>query len=262
MATFFSGTDTATLREEGNDRNHFVSLIVNNEGTYTAAITRKVLSFDTIISNYSYKSFGDIVKTGKLSHEITNEVIEYNLLTVIKEGEVENSFLEINERLNTIKEAKANKVPKIPWNNFKVKEDSKITSPTLFDSNELFPKQEKEISLDPNDNYISDEDIKTVVLQLITGSIIISDTSKIDPIKWAPKMVGLFNNRFKDDASFESWAWTMIDFIVTNSVPPEYEQCSDAYITDLCSEVYDALNELPQNKYIKIIQNTLLLWMN
>ena len=41
-----------------------------------------------------------------------------------------------------------------------------------------------------------------------------------------------------------------------------YDDDSDTYITDLCSEVYDALNELPQNKYIKIIQNTLLLWMN
>lgn len=42
MPSFFSGTDLNTLREEGNDRNHFVSLIVNNEGKYTAAITRKV----------------------------------------------------------------------------------------------------------------------------------------------------------------------------------------------------------------------------
>lgn len=261
MATFFSGTDLSTLQEEGRDRNHFVSLIVNNEGTYTAAITRKIVSKDNIISNYSYKSFGDIVKTGKLSREITNEVIEYNPLTIIKEGEVENPFLEINERLNTIKETKANKASKTPWNNFKVKEDSKITPPTLFDSYELFPKQKREPSLDPNDDYISDNDIKTIVLQLITGSIVISDTSKIDPVKWAPKMVGLFSNRFKNDDSFELWAWTMIDFIVTNSVPPKYEQYSDTYIIDLCSEVYDALNELPQNKYIKIIQNTLLLWM-
>lgn len=42
MSTFFSETDTATLKEEGRDRNNFVSLIVNNAGTYTAAITRRV----------------------------------------------------------------------------------------------------------------------------------------------------------------------------------------------------------------------------
>ena len=40
--TFFSGTDTNTLQIEGFDRNNFVSLIVNNAGIYSAAITRKV----------------------------------------------------------------------------------------------------------------------------------------------------------------------------------------------------------------------------
>mgnify|MGYP003293859401 CR=1 FL=1 len=40
FATYFSNTDTNTLKEEGSTRNHFVSLIVNNDGPYTAAITR------------------------------------------------------------------------------------------------------------------------------------------------------------------------------------------------------------------------------
>ena len=37
--TFFSGTDLNTLQEEGSDMNNFLSLIVNNAGQYTAAIT-------------------------------------------------------------------------------------------------------------------------------------------------------------------------------------------------------------------------------
>ena len=41
FGTFFSGTDTATLQSEGKHRNHFLSLIINNAGVYTAAITRK-----------------------------------------------------------------------------------------------------------------------------------------------------------------------------------------------------------------------------
>ena len=41
MSTFFSGTDTDTLGKEGDDVNHFLSLIVNNAGEYTARITRK-----------------------------------------------------------------------------------------------------------------------------------------------------------------------------------------------------------------------------
>lgn len=58
MSTFFSKTDTATLKEEGRDRNNFVSLIVNNAGTYTAAITRRVKS-KQVKESVSYEFFGD-----------------------------------------------------------------------------------------------------------------------------------------------------------------------------------------------------------
>ena len=43
MDTFFSGTDQNTLLQEGTNRNNFLSLIVNNNGKYTAGITRKVV---------------------------------------------------------------------------------------------------------------------------------------------------------------------------------------------------------------------------
>ena len=46
--TFFSGTDKATLQSEGSDMNHFVSLIVNNAGKYTAGVTRKVKLKQTV----------------------------------------------------------------------------------------------------------------------------------------------------------------------------------------------------------------------
>lgn len=62
MKTTPSGTDIQTLREEGNERNCFVSLIVNNEGTYYAAITRKVQTKSEVtIKNLgkSYEFFGD-----------------------------------------------------------------------------------------------------------------------------------------------------------------------------------------------------------
>lgn len=266
MQAFFSGTDLSTLQEEGVDRNHFVSLIVNNEGTYTAAITRRVKSKEVVNSTYTYKTFDDVEKTGNRSYEIEEEVIEYNYLDIIKEGEVENPFLELDQRLSTIKESKTKKATTPFMYNISYNKD-KVAQPTLFDTSGSIDTKStktnsyKEVSMDPNDDYISDSTIKTIVLQLITGSIAIGDNSKIDPVKWAPKMVGLFSNRFKDDDSFETWAWTMIDFIVTNSVPPKYEQYSDVYIMDLCSEIYETLKELPQNKYIRMIQNTLLLWM-
>lgn len=58
MATFFSGTDTATLQSEGNDMNHFVSLIVNNAGKYTAGVTRKVKLKQTVNEEFAYPTWG------------------------------------------------------------------------------------------------------------------------------------------------------------------------------------------------------------
>ena len=96
MATFFSGTDVQTLRTEGSDRNNFVSLIVNNAGSYTAAITRKV----------EYTEKHDIEITGKYPffgtrrmceipavHSVDEKkktVIEYFEITVEKESVVYN----------------------------------------------------------------------------------------------------------------------------------------------------------------------------
>ena len=87
MTTFFSSTDTNTLKEEGSDVNHFVSLIVNNAGTYNAAITRKVDIKNDIYSVYTYKSFGDIVVEGKL-HNATQDT--FSSLYVCKYNEFVN----------------------------------------------------------------------------------------------------------------------------------------------------------------------------
>ena len=40
--TFFSGIDANTLDDLGHDMPHFLSLIVNNAGTYCAKITRRI----------------------------------------------------------------------------------------------------------------------------------------------------------------------------------------------------------------------------
>ena len=86
MSTFFSGTDLNTLQEEGYHRNHFVSLIVNNEGEYTAAITRKInnVIIQKVISKY--ETFDneeiEIVETDS-SEEVE---IVYNILKVTIEN--------------------------------------------------------------------------------------------------------------------------------------------------------------------------------
>lgn len=281
MATFFSGTDTATLREEGNDRNHFVSLIVNNAGTYTAAITRKITEKKVISSTFIYRTFDDIEKTGTRTVEVEEEAIVYNMLNIVKEGEVTKPFLEINERLEVIKKNKAKvAAERAPFSTIPYYDGLSFTPPvyqgnskevsriarqdSLFDEDfmESEPPRKIERITDPNELAIDASVVKSITLQLITGSIAIADASKIDPVKWAGQMTKLFDKRFKEDMNiFHFWAETMVEFVVTNFIPEEFASFEDDYISELCQAVYRTLDKLPQNKYIKSIQDALVLWM-
>lgn len=281
MATFFSGTDTGTLREEGNDRNHFVSLIVNNAGTYTAAITRRLTEKRVINTTFTYRTFDDVEKTGTRTVEVEEEVIAYNMLNIIKEGEVTEPFLEIDERLEAIKKSKAKVVAtKAPLSTTSYHGSLPFTPPTyqgnskevskvarqgsLFDEEfmESEPPRKVEQIADPNELTIEASVVKSITLQLITGSIAIADASRIDPVKWAGQMTKLFDKRFGNDMSlFGLWAETMVEFVVTNFVPDEFAPFEDEYISELCQAVYMTLDKLPQNKYIKSIQDALVVWM-
>lgn len=281
MATFFSGTDTATLREEGNDRNHFVSLIVNNAGTYTAAITRKFTEKKVINSTFVYRTFEDIEKTDTRTVEVEEETIVYNMLDIVKEGEITEPFLEISERLEAIKKSKAEvAATKAPFSTIPYydglssfppiyqgnsKEVSRIArQDSLFDEEfmESEPPRRIERITDPNELAIDASVVKSITLQLITGSIAIADASKIDPVKWAGQMSKLFDKRFEGDMNlFHLWAETMVEFVVTNFIPDEFASFEDDYISELCQAVYRTLGKLPQNKYIKSIQSALVLWM-
>ena len=69
MATFFSGTDEATLLKESANYDHFVSLIVNNAGVYSAKMTtithvtqqvrefRKRVTFEGLIEDLGEETF-------------------------------------------------------------------------------------------------------------------------------------------------------------------------------------------------------------
>lgn len=281
MPSFFSGTDTATLREEGNDRNHFVSLIVNNAGTYTAAITRRLREKRVINTTFTYRTFDDVEKTGTRSVEVEEEVIAYNMLNIIKEGEIVEPFLEIDERLEAIKKNKAKVAPtKAPLSTTSYHGGLPFTPPTyqgnskevssiarqssLFDEEfmESEPPRKVEQIADPNELTIDASVVKSITLQLITGAIAIADASRIDPVKWTGQMVKLFDKRFeKDMRLFGLWAETMVEFVVTNFVPDEFASFEDEYISELCRAVYITLDKLPQNKYIESIQDALVLWM-
>ena len=121
MATFFSGTDTATLNEEGNDRNHFVSLIVNNAGTYSAGITRKSIISQQIVQKAFYNTFNAGIIESSHEFEVSGTEIHWYAMNVITPEKEEVLDTEIDERLAEIKAEKAAKaaaaVKIIPYQN-------------------------------------------------------------------------------------------------------------------------------------------------
>lgn len=115
MQSFFSGTDTNTLTEEGSDLNHFLSLIVNNAGQYVARITRKLKrkikaeALITYTESMKYKTFEDatiVIADGAQRQETKTEETEVTCVEYfemrINKTEVPEPFKELDERLEEI----------------------------------------------------------------------------------------------------------------------------------------------------------------
>lgn len=293
MSTFFSGTDTATLKEEGMDRNHFVSLIVNNEGTYTAAITRKVKATKTITENFSYPTFEDEEVTDAKTYTVESEELEWFYLKIEFERNEDSFREELKARLEEIKKAKAEKARQLPpkqpaytggygnWQGGKPQQvtlfpevGKKVTqsyTSQVGPANRIVKKSENELPFDTDyiDNKISGEipyghiefnkeTIKSLVLQLITGSIIIPNASKIDVKKWAQGMVPLYERRFGKGEEgmrlFKAWAEGYIEFLCwfTEDEALEDMGLDDDELAALCAhDIIEELTKLPENVYTK-----------
>lgn len=281
MSTFFSGTDTATLREEGIDRNNFVSLIVNNAGTYTAAITRRVKS-KQVKESVSYEFFGDGEKYDTKEYVSSADEIEWFYLKIEKEGE-NYSFPDMAARLEEIKQAKAERAEKAkkaqtpvyqggykpviansygtkagPANLVKKEADKpKVVQPTLFDNADDLPFEE---GYDIPYGHVSFDKVtlKSLVLQLITGSIIISNDSKINITKWAKSMPTLYEKRFGKGKvgmdNFKIWAETYTEYLTWYITDEKLKELGfdETEICAICAhDMIEELTKLPENDYIK-----------
>lgn len=232
--TFFSGTDDATLVEEGTNCNHFLSLIVNNAGKYTARITRKLLYkakehhiIEAVVSS-SYNSYNNkevIIEEEKdHSEDFTNDVeekyIQYFDLEIDKENP-ELDYSELDERIKAIKESKTK--PKTVGYNYggysgyngyynyydkdyksepyKVIETPKSTfnvnkQYSLFDDDSTYDPYDKDPSLYLYEKF-DPELTEKLGNQLLLGSIL-ADAKKIDIDKWVKKMDDVYTKRFGD----------------------------------------------------------------
>lgn len=281
MSTFFSGTDTATLKEEGRDRNNFVSLIVNNAGTYTAAITRRVKT-KQVRESVSYEFFGDGEKFDTKNYVSNADEIEWFYLKIEKEGE-NYSFPDMDARLEEIRKQKKEKAEKAkitapvytgkypnvvasqpvkagPANINKGKVEQKPVQKTLFDDvkeNEL-PFEEEGPTIPYGQVFVNQKTIESLVRQLITCSIIIPNENKVDIDKWAKNMPALYENRFgKGDAGmkkFQEWADPYTEFLTWNVEDEDLEAMGfdQSEVQSICAhDLIEALTKLPENDYIK-----------
>ena len=277
MQTFFSGTDTATLKEEGRDRNNFVSLIVNNAGTYTAAITRRIKS-KQVKESISYEFFGEGEKSDTKKYVSNADEVEWFYLKIEKEGE-DYSFSDMAERLEEIRKKKAEMAkkqtsqvssykPSTILNPYGIKEEPTNIIPTKNNTVQASPQASLFDDIDDisfKENYdipygmveIDKATLKSLILQLITGSIILSNDSKIDITKWVKSMPTLYEKRFgkgkEGMENFEIWADTYTEYLVWYVSDKKLEEAGyDA--TDICAicahDMIEELTKLPKNDYI------------
>lgn len=277
--TFFSGTDLATLESEGKDRNHFVSLIVNNEGTYTAAITRNIISENNINSKNYYNSFDNkIIELGETQSSTQSSKIEYIELEINKLKENNSFITKIDNQLQDIKsEKEANKPIYVQKSLFSEYED--LNTPNYYNiinrninqdigsENVNYVKNYRQTYIPNNletennsitkevDTIVDDSIVDNMVLQLLTGSIIIPNASKINTRDWANRMVSLYDKRFKNFEDFEEWAEFYSDYLFYHIDSEETEQ--DILAAIYAQEVYSKLDVLKKNKYIEFYMECL-----
>lgn len=271
MATFFSGTDTSTLLAEGSDMNHFVSLIVNNAGKYTAAVTRRITVSQEVNEEYSYQSWKDAAKEGTRKFTVNKEFIQYFNLNIEVESSINED--EILERITELNEAKKKKsvVYQTPssyqgygydyqrypsFEEYKKQETKKeekkeeVKTPSLF--NDDFDDLPSDV---PYDKYHYEKElVDTLVKQLITGSIVLTNASAIDIKKWCESMETILDERFKDLKDYENYMVNVVDFIIVSTEDPEIEMYVPRFSTAiLANDIKEALSKLPNNKYIRTL---------
>lgn len=277
MSTFFSGTDTGTLLAEGSDVNHFVSLIVNNAGVYTAGITRRVSVVQKVSEEYTYPSWKDSEKTGTREFTATKTYVQWFNLEVNKDEVAKEDESEILNRIKEVRKLKASKpkyssklgsedLPKatpvvvkptsaVPTTPTTPKKEDKPKNTEVTPS--LFELDEEEFDVNYNLYHYSDDTIISIVKQLITLSLVLPNSDAIDAKEWAKNMDEIFDARFGDVVEFETVAVNIVDYLLN------YTEEEEAFnhltpresVAVLANEVKGALAELPENKYINSLMS-------
>lgn len=296
FSAFFSGTDLSTLKEEGKDTNHFVSLIVNNAGEYCASITRKISSVVKGTETISYNTFND-EHIDEASVDFTKEssYIEYYPLTIIMpevtpKSELEIRLEEVRKNARSYINRKYTSTPNysfshpaiIPPNtktisgidrvqaiNAEAKE-IRMDEPKqlqMFSDKEMGKAKEdieENLNIPYDEVHVNQEIVINSITQIITGDLFSIYKQSIDLNKWANNMENLYNKRFGDpeNENFKYWVDTMLDFLISEVYDDKLiEQGEDFMWAIWAYDVLVELEKFPKNKYLEVFSKSINRWL-
>lgn len=269
MSTFFSGTDLGTLQEEGSDMNNFLSLIVNNAGQYTAAITRKVKHIPHVTEVLEYEFFGEeTINIGNDEYDaIESYEIEYFFLNIEKPT-VNIGYIDLFNRIEEISKdkIKITNISREPRANLIVEPTLKATS-LYKESNIPFSKTNTAVqagvdtdeSIDYNKYKFNETDLNNIVKQLLIGSPIFTPK---DLNEWVQKMPTVFSKRFgegqKGLANYRAFIGYFVEFLVTEAFDDNLAE--EGYLEDsqmaICAYgVLQKLHTFKTNSFIEVIED-------
>lgn len=269
MSTFFSGTDLGTLQEEGSDMNNFLSLIVNNAGQYTAAITRKVKHIPHVTEVLEYEFFGEeTINIGNDEYDaIESYEIEYFFLNIEKPT-VNIGYTDLFNRIEEISKdkTKITNISREPRANLIV--DSTLKATPLYKETDIpFSKTNTAIqvgvdtdeSIDYNKYKFNETDLNNIVKQLLIGSPIFTPK---DLNEWVQKMPTVFSKRFgegqKGLENYRAFIGYFVEFLVTEAFDDNLAE--EGYLEDsqmaICAYgVLQKLHTFKTNSFIEVIED-------
>lgn len=266
--TFFSGTDTDTLLEEGSDMNNFLSLIVNNAGQYTAAITRKVKHIPHVTEVLEYDFFGEeTINIGRDEYDtIESYEIEYFFLNIEKPT-VSIGYTDLFSRIEEISKdkSKITNIKREPHTNIVIEPTIKAT-PLYKETNIPFSKVNTTVqtgvdtdeSIDYNKYKFNETDLNSITKQLLIGSPIFTPK---DLNEWVQKMPTAFSKRFgegqKGLANYKAFIGYFVEFLLSEAF--DNDLAEEGYMEDyqmpICAYgVLQKLHQFKSNSFLNIIE--------
>ena len=268
MSTFFSGTDLSTLQEEGSDMNNFLSLIINNAGQYTAAITRKVKHIPHVIETLEYEFFGDgTINLGTDEYDaVESYKIEYFFLDIEKPT-VNIGYTNLFDRINEISNNKVINISSkkedfdLKSNLFTTTVQEPILEGKLPFEGLSKPKaevNEEEEFIDYDNVKFNNNQLNSITKQLLMGSPIFNPKDLND---WVNKMPTAFSKRFGEGqqglANYKAFIGYFVEFLLTEAFDENLaeEGYMEDYQMPICAYgVLQKLHQFKSNSFLDIIE--------